>query len=320
MKRYLLGRVLSLIPVMFFISVVVFLVAYLIPGDPTMVLFSAEASEALREAMRIKLGLDKPVHVRYAIWLGNVLRGDLGMSVYGAKSVRELIGDAFPVSLEFLVVSMTIAVAVAIPLAIIAALQRNSFWDVVTRALAFAGGSIPSFWLGIVLIFFVAVRLRLLPATGYVRLSESVAGNLRTIILPAFTLGILYAPGFMRYLRAGLLDTLGEDYIMTARMKGVSEWQILFRHALKNALIPFMTVLGLNAARLIGGTFVIETLFALPGMGRLGVDAILSRDYQVIQGVVLVLSATYVLTTLLVDIICAMLDPRIRLAGREGGA
>lgn len=318
MTRYILFRLLSLVPVMLFISVIVFLIAYLIPGDPTMVLFSSEASEEVREAMRVKLGLDKPVHVRYAIWLGNVLRGDLGTSVYGSKSVRQLIGDALPVSIEFLIISMTIAVGFAIPLAIIAAIRRNSIWDVTTRVLAFAGGSIPSFWLGIVLMFFVSVRLRLLPATGYVRLSESVTGNLRSIILPAFTLGILYAPGFMRYLRAGLLDTLGEDYIITARMKGVGEWWILFRHALKNALIPFTTVLGLNAARLIGGVFVIEELFALPGMGRLGVDAILSRDYQVIQGVVLVLSATFVLTTLLVDLVCAMLDPRVRLAGKGG--
>jgi peptide/nickel transport system permease protein len=317
MRRYLAFRVLSLVPVLFIISIIVFLIAYLLPGDPTDAYVQSDASEAVREALRVRLGLDKPVHVRYGIWLGNVLRGDLGMSAFGEQPVVRLIGNALPVSVEMMVLSQMIAVLVAVPLAIIAAVRRNSVLDVITSILAFAAWSIPSFWLGIVLVYFVSVRLHLLPATGYVRLSQSVTGNLRTIILPGFTLGILNAPGLMRYLRAGLLDALGEDYIMTARMKGVPEWKVLFRHALKNALIPFITVVGLNVARLIGGTFVIEEVWALPGMGRLVVDAILSRDYAVIQGGVLVMAISFVIVNLVVDLLCAMLDPRIRLSRED---
>jgi len=317
MRRYLAFRVLSLVPVLVIISIIVFLVAYLLPGDPTDAYVQSDASEAVREALRVRLGLDKPVHVRYGIWLGDMLRGDLGMSAFGEQPVVRLIGNALPVSVEMMVLSQMIAVLVAVPLAIIAAVRRNSILDMITSILAFVAWSIPSFWLGIVLVYFVSVRLRLLPATGYVRLSQSVTGNLRTIILPAFTLGILNAPGLMRYLRASLLDALGDDYIMTARMKGVPEWKVLFRHALKNALIPFITVVGLNVARLIGGTFVIEQVWALPGMGRLVVGAILSRDYAVIQGGVLVMAISFVIVNLVVDLLCAMLDPRIRLSRED---
>jgi peptide/nickel transport system permease protein len=311
--RYIVRRIAGAVPSLLFITILVFLVTYLIPGDPTMTLLGMEVTDEMREALRVKLGLDKPVHVRYAIWLWNVLHGDLGQSIFGQFKVTWLIGNALPVSFELMLLSITIALVIAIPTAVISAVRKNTWLDVVITLISFVGLSLPSFWLAIMLVYFFAVNLRVLPASGYVRFGEGPLQNLRHMILPSITLGIIYSTGLMRFLRAGLLDVLNEDYVRTARMKGVVEWQVLIRHVLKNALIPFTTVLGLEMAFLLAGTVFIENVFALPGMGRLVVNAILQRDYILVQGVVLTLAVLFVVVNLLIDILYAWLDPRVRL-------
>ncbi len=316
MLRYVAHRLASLIPVLLLISVLVFLVTYLIPGDPTMTLLGMEASAQMRQALRVQLGLDKPVYVRYGIWLWNALHLDLGHSIFGNFKVTWLIGSALPVSFELMALSLTIALLIAVPAAVLAAVNRNTWIDFVVTLGSFAGLSLPSFWLAIMLVYLLAVDHKLLPAAGYVRLGEGPLRNLRHMVLPAFTLGIIYSTGLMRFLRAGLLDVLNEDYVRTARMKGVAEWRVLLRHVLKNAMIPFITVLGLEAASLLGGTVFIESVFALPGMGRLAVNAILQRDYMLVQGVVLVMAILFVTVNFAVDILCAWLDPRLRLGAQ----
>jgi peptide/nickel transport system permease protein len=315
--RYIFYRLLSMIPTLLLISILVFLITALIPGDPTMTLVGMEVTESQRDALRVQLGLDKPVIVRYGIWLINVFKGDLGQSMFGQFKVTYLIGRAMPVSLELMLFTILIALTIAVPAAIISAVKKNTWVDVVVTMGTFAGLSMPAFWLAIMAIYFFAVNLKILPATGYVRLEEEgLWRNLRSMILPSFTLGILYSTGLMRFLRAGLLDVLNEDYIRTARMKGVIEWRVLIRHVLKNALIPFVTVLGLEMAWLLGGSVFIENVFALPGMGRLVLNAILQRDYPLVQGIVLVMAGLFLLINLAVDILYAFLDPRVRMGGK----
>ena len=231
--RYIFYRLMSMIPTLLLISVLVFLITALIPGDPTMTLVGMEVTESQREALRAQLGLDQPLYVRYGIWLLNVFKGDLGQSIFGQFKVTYLIGRAMPVSLELMFFTILIALTIAIPAAFVSAVKKNTWVDVVVTLGTFAGLSLPAFWLAIMAIYFFAVNLRILPATGYVRLDEGLWPNLRSMILPSFTLGILYSTGLMRFLRAGLLDVLNEDYIRTARMKGVVEWRVLFRHVFK---------------------------------------------------------------------------------------
>jgi len=311
--RYILHRLLSAIPVLLAVTLLVFLITFLIPGDPTYTLLGMEVTEDMRQALRVQLGLDRPFHVRYGIWLWNVLHGDLGRSIFGQFKVTYLIGRALPVSLELMALSLTVSLLIAVPAAILSAVKKNTRVDVVVTLAAFTGLSLPAFWLAIMLIYLFAVYLRILPASGFVRVSENLLGNLRTMILPSMTLGIILSTGLMRFLRAGILDVLNEDYVRTARMKGVLERIVLIRHVLKNALIPFITILGLEVGWLLGGSVIIENVFALPGMGRLAMNAILQRDYNLVQGVVLVLAGLFILINLAVDLICAMLDPRIRL-------
>jgi peptide/nickel transport system permease protein len=292
------------------------MITYLIPGDPTLTLLGMEVTEEMRQTLRVQLGLDKPVYVRYAIWLWDVLHGNLGQSIFGQFKVTWLIGNALPVSFELMILAITIALAIAIPAAIISAVRKNTWVDVGITLASFTGLSLPSFWLAIMLIYLFAVNLKVFPATGYVRWGENPLRNLRHMILPSVTLGVIYSTGLMRFLRAGLLDVLNEDYVRTARMKGVAEWRVLTRHVLKNAMIPFITVLGMEMAFLLAGTVFIENVFALPGMGRLVVNAILQRDYVLVQGTVLFIAVLFVVINLLVDILYAWLDPRVRLEGR----
>jgi peptide/nickel transport system permease protein len=314
--RYIVNRLLSMIPTLLLISILVFLITYLIPGDPSLTLLGMEVNEHAREVLRTQLGLDKPVYVRYGLWLLNILRGDLGQSIFGQFKVSYLISRALPVSLELMLLTMMIALIIAIPAAILSAVKKNSSVDMVVTIASFVGLSLPAFWLAIMLIYLFAVNLKLLPASGFVRMDKSVWLNLRSMILPSVTLGIVYSTGLMRFLRAGILDVLNEDYILTARMKGVVEWIVLARHVFKNAMIPFITVLGLEMAWLMGGSVLIENVFALPGMGRLALNAILQRDYMLIQGIALVMALLFLTINLAVDILYAFLDPRVRLAGK----
>jgi peptide/nickel transport system permease protein len=315
--RYIINRLLSMIPTLILISILVFLISYLIPGDPTYTLLGMEVTQEARQAMRVQMGLDKPIYVRYGIWMWDVMHGDLGTSIYGQFKVTYLIGRAIPVSLELMLLTIMLALVIAIPTAVLSAVKKNTWVDMVATLGAFTGLSIPVFWLAIMFIYLFAVHLKWLPATGYVRLGDGLLANLKSMILPTVTLGIVYSTGLMRFLRAGLLDVLNEDYVRTARMKGVIEWRVLMRHVLKNALIPFITVLGLEMAWLMGGSVLIENVFALPGMGRLALNAILQRDYMLVQGIALVMAALFLVINLIVDVLYAFLDPRVRLVGKS---
>jgi peptide/nickel transport system permease protein len=305
-----------MIPTLLLVSMLVFLITYLIPGDPSLTLLGMEVSPEAREAMRVQLGLDQPVHIRYGIWLANVLQGDLGKSIFGQFPVTQLIGRALPVSLQLMLSTIIISLAIAIPAATISAVYKNTWIDTAVTLVTFTGLSLPAFWLAIMFIYVFAVNLQVLPAGGFVRIEQDLLGNLRTMILPSVTLGIVYSTGLTRFLRAGILDVLNEDYVRTARMKGVIEWRVLVRHVLKNAMIPFITVLGLEMAWLLGGSVLIENVFALPGMGRLALNAILQRDYSLVQGIALVMALLFLTINLAVDILYAFLDPRVRLEGR----
>ncbi len=317
MIRYILGRLGGMVLTLLIVSMLVFLITYLIPGDPSLTLLGQEVSDASREALRIQLGLDQPLHIRYGIWLLNVLHGDLGTSIFGQFPVTTLIARALPVSLQLMLMTILIALAIAVPVAMISARNKGTWIDNAVTLGTYAGLSLPSFWLAIMFIYVFAVYLGVLPAGGYVRMQESLWGNLRSMILPSVTLGIIYSTGLSRFLRSGILDVMNEDYVRTARMKGVAEWMVMTRHVLKNALIPFVTVLGLEMGWLLSGTVLIENVFALPGMGRLVLNGILQRDYSLVQGVALVMAALFVLINLAVDLLYAFLDPRVRLGGAK---
>lgn len=311
--RYISLRVLNAIPVVFVITLIVFTVTYLIPGDPAVIMLGREATPEAIEALRERMGLNEPFLVRYGIWLGNVVRGDLGESLISGQPVTQLIRDSLPVTLELSLFSLTVALLIAVPTAILSALKKGSAFDTIATVLAFLGISMPNFWLGIMLIVFFAVRLNWLPAAGYYAFEEGLTKNVGAMVLPSLALGIPMSTQLMRYLRTGVLRTMREDYVTTARMKGVPERQVVVKHIVKNALIPFVTALGFQVGYLLGGTVVIEEVFALPGMGRLAVGAISDRDYQVVQGVVLLVAVLFVLINILVDILYSVLDPRIRL-------
>jgi peptide/nickel transport system permease protein len=315
---YFLIRLLSLFPVLAFISLIVFIVTYLIPGDPAATMLGIDATEEQISAVRESMGLDAPVHVRYWLWLERVFHGDLGISYVSKQPVALLIKRALPVTLQLMVLSTAVALLISVPAALISAVKKGSKTDAVVTVGALTGISTPAFWLGILLIYLFSVRLRILPATGYVPLEEGIIANLRSMFLPAVTQGAIMAAPLMRYLRSSLLRVMGEDYILTARMKGVRPNVILVRYVLKNALIPFITILGLSVAQMVGGTIIIEEVFALPGIGRLALSAVLNRDYSVVQAVVLVMATAFVLINLAVDMLYGLIDPRIRINTRAG--
>lgn len=313
MTRYLLLRLLSVVPTLFGISVLVFGVTYLIPGDPALIIAGNDAPPEVVEAIRERWGLNQPVCVRYGAWLANVLRGNLGESYFSHQTVLQLIGNALPVTVELALVSMAIAVAIAIPTGVVSAVKAGSWLDLAAAGIAFAGLSIPGFWLGIMLMYLFAVHLQLFPAGGYTPLSAGLLPNLASMVLPAIALGTFASTQLMRYLRASLLDVLHADHVRTARAKGLSGRLVLVRHTLRNALIPFTTVLGVQVGYILGGTIITESVFALPGIGRLVLSAVLNRDYQVATGIILLIAASFVVINLAVDLLYPVLDPRIGL-------
>ena len=318
MARYLIWRGLSVIPTLLGITILVFLVTYFIPGDPAQVLAGAEAPPEAVAGLRHQWGLDQPIYVRYGVWMANIARGNLGESYFSHQTVLRLVGRAFPVTFELAMLSLLVAVLIAVPSGIISAVRPSSSFDLGATAASFVGLSIPGFWLGIMLIYLFAVQLRWLPAGGFTPLSQGMIANLRSMILPAIALGTFASTQLMRYLRAGMLDVLNADYIRTARAKGLTAAMVLFRHAVRNALIPFMTVLGVQMGYLLGGTVITESVFALPGVGRLVLNAILNRDYQVAIGIILLIAAAFVMVNLIVDLLYPVLDPRIRLGQAAG--
>jgi peptide/nickel transport system permease protein len=315
LTRYLAFRLVSVVPTLFGISILVFGITYLIPGDPALIMAGSEATPEVVAGLRRQWGLDQPVYIRYLAWLGNILRGNLGDSYFSRQTVLQLVGNALPVTLELAILSLVVAVLIAIPTGIISAVKAGSWFDLGAAALGFVGLSIPGFWLGIMLIYVFAVYLQQLPAGGFTPLSAGLVPNLQSMILPAIALGTFSSTQLMRYLRASLLDVLHADHIRTARAKGLGERAVLIRHALRNALISFTTVLGVQMGYLLGGTVITESVFALPGMGRLVLTAILNRDYQVATGIILLIATAFVLINLLVDLLYPVLDPRVRLGG-----
>lgn len=312
MKQYLLKRLLCLVPVMLGVSIITFALINLAPGDPAELMLRSEGVEPTREAveaLRRELGLNAPVHVRYARWLWNTLHFDLGKSYRTARPVTGEILDRFPATLELTVAALVFVILFAVPAGILSSLYRNALIDHLSRMLALLGASLPGFWLGLLLIYFFSVKLGILPVMG--------RGSLKHLVLPAVTLGLAMAAVYARLLRASMLEVLGQDFIKVARAKGLQEKWVIGRHALKNAILPAVTIFGMSFGNLLGGAVIIETIFAWPGIGKFAVDSIFNRDYPVIQGYALFMAMIFVLANLLVDISYRLLDPRIRLERRS---
>lgn len=305
-------RLIATIPVMAIVAIIVFSLLYLTPGDPAAVLAGEQATAADIERLRITLGLDQPYLVRFGQWIGGVLQGDLGTSIFSRRPVMELIVQRLEPTVALTLASLLIAVIIAIPLGVIAAWRSGGIVDRVAMSFAVLGFSIPVFVLSYLLIALVSVKLQLLPVQGYVPIAYGIGPFARHLILPALSLGIINAALIARITRTTMLEVLNQDYIRAARAKGLSVSRVLIRHALKNAAVPIVTVIGISFALLISGVVVTETVFNIPGLGRLTVDAILRRDYPVIQGVILVFSAAYVVVNLLVDLSYGLFDPRIK--------
>ena len=316
MLRFLMQRLLALIPVLFIVAVIVFLILRLTPGDPAAVIAGNNATNEDIDRIREQLGLTKPVLTQFMIWLGNVVQGDLGYSFYLNKPVTELIAQRIEPTLSLAAGTMVLAVLVAVPLGTLAAWRMGGWLDRILSGFAVAGFSVPVFVVGYVLIYVFAIELQWLPVQGYRRLfgesSQGVGPWAAQLVLPWCTLATIYVALIARVTRASVSEALTEDYIRTARAKGITEQMVLLRHALANAAVPIVTVIGIGIALLIGGVVVTETVYSIPGLGSLTVDAVLNRDFPVIQGVVLFFSLLYVLINLLVDLSYLWLDPRIR--------
>jgi peptide/nickel transport system permease protein len=308
---YSARRILQAIPVMILVATAVFLLLHLTPGDPTEILLGPEATPERAAELRRDLGLDKPIPVQWALWFGHVIRGDLGESIFLGRPVTQAIRERAEPTLMLTLVSLVVSVLLGLGLGVLAAVRRGSWVDLCATVVALAGISMPTFWIGLNLILVFAVILGVLPVAGYQPLSAGLWENLRYLILPALTLGFYDAALLARMTRSMMLGVLSESYVRTARSIGVPEWRVVLRHALRNALIPLLTVMGLTLAGLIGGALITETVFNIPGVGRLLIQAVLRRDYQLVQGIVLVIAGAYVGINLLVDILYSVLDPRV---------
>ena len=312
MSRYILQRVLGMLAVMFVVVTIVFVIVRVAPGDPAAVMLGPEATAQDIAALRARLGLDRPLAVQYLLFLGQLARGDLGESIFLNRPVLSALADRAEPTFFLTLFAIAIASAIAIPVGVLSAYRRGSIFDQAATTAAMLFASIPSFWLGLLLIQFFAVRLGLFPVSGYGGPGASFATRMLHLVLPATALGIVSSSLILRFTRASMLDVLNDDYVRTARSKGMSEVRVVMKHAFKNALIPVLTVLGLTAALLISGAVVTETVFGLPGIGSLVVSAVLRRDYPVIQGALLVIAALYVLINFLIDMTYLAIDPRVR--------
>lgn len=312
MLGYILRRVLAVIPVMAIVAVFVFLLLRLTPGDPAAIIAGDAATPAQLERIRETLGLADPIHVQFVTWMGQLLQGDLGTSIISNQPVTRLIGQRIWPTLQIGTLTIILSVLIAVPLGVLAAWRHRSFADTAVMAFSVLGFSIPVFVIGYLFIKLFAIDLRWLPVQGYTPPSQDLQAFLARAVLPCLTLATIYVALIARMTRASMLEVLGEDYVRTARAKGVSERLVLFRHALRNAAVPILTIVGTGFALLISGVVVTESVFNIPGIGRLTVDAILARDYPVIQAMILLTSALYVFVNLLIDISYTIFDPRIR--------
>jgi peptide/nickel transport system permease protein len=312
MFKYILKRLGMVFPVVIGISIIVFLLVSLVPGDAVDIMLGTNTSPETAQELRKNLGLDKPIHIRYFNWITGVLQGDFGESVRTGKPVIEAFFARLPATLQLAFFSMIISLSIGIPIGVMSALKRNSIFSHVSSVISLLGISIPSFWLGTMLILFLSLKLKLLPPGGYVPFSEDPIGNLKLMIVPSFTLGTAMAAVVMRMTRSAMLEVIGQDYMKTAQAKGVTKRLYRYKHAFKNAFIPVLTVIGIQTGYLLGGAVIIEEVFALPGVGRLALQAIYQRDYPLVQVTVLMFAVGFVLINLIVDIIYAYIDPRIR--------
>ena len=313
MTAYLLRRVAIIVPTLLFASILIFGLQQLLPGDPAMVLAGEERDPTVIAHLRETMHLDRPFPVRYAYWLRGVLHGDLGESLRMQQPVRALIADKLPVTLELAAIAIVIALVIGIPAGVVSAVRRGSGWDYAANVVALWGLSTPNFWLGIMLILLFSVTLGWLPASGYVSPFENLRANLAAMILPAFVLGNAIAAVLMRHTRSAMLQVLSSDYVRTARAKGVRERDVILKHALRNALIPIITLGALEFGTLLSGAVLTEQVFTIPGFGKLIVDAVFNRDYAVVQGVVLFTATAYILLNLIADVLYAVANPRMRV-------
>jgi peptide/nickel transport system permease protein len=293
---------------------VAFFLIRLVPGDPAVALLGLEADETAIAAMRTKLALDQPLPVQYLHWLGNILTGDFGRSIQGGREVLPLLLGALGPTALLACAALVVSLLIAIPAGIVAATRRNSAADYAASFIALCGLSLPSFWLGVLLILTFSIAIPILPASGYVSPLKDLGGHLTHLVLPAVTLGTALAAATMRMTRATMLEVLRADYVRTARAKGLPRSRVVWGHALSNARIPIVTLIGIQLGQLLGGVVITETVFSWPGIGKLTVDAIFARDYPVVQGAVLITATLFVLINLLTDFIYTLLDPRVRLA------
>ncbi len=315
MFRYLLRRLIAAVPTLIGVSILIFLAIRLVPGDAITATLGTEAgmlSPEQRESLRSYYGLDRPIVEQYVYWIGEALHGNLGLSIRQGKPVLDLIIDRFPLTLELAVMAVCIALVVGIPLGLLSAIRHNTIIDLIARLFALVGLSMPSFLVGTLIIFVLSVVFHTLPNAGnYVSFNEDPSRNLQQLFFPAITLGFAFSASVMRMTRSSMLEVLSEDYVRTARSKGLPESLVIVRHALRNALIPVVTLIGIEMGYLLGGTFIVEQLFALPGLGRLVVNAISQREYALVQGAVLFIALNFVIINLIVDFIYSVIDPRI---------
>lgn len=317
MGKYLLGRFIATLPVLFGVSLFTFMLVRLVPGDPIQIMLGPDVLGNAREEITRLYGLDRPWPVQYAEWLGNVVRGDLGMSLRTGTPITESIWQRLPATLELTLLAIIIGLVIGMPLAILAAQNRGRLADGLLSAFVLIGISMPGFWLATLLVLLFSLYLGWLPPIGYISPLENPAENLRRMILPAISLGVAFGATTMRFTRSSLLEVFNQEYVRTARAKGLNEKLVVYRHALKNALIPVVTVTGIQIGRLLGGTVIIEQIFALPGIGRYVFDAISMRDYPVIQGTVMFFTIVFVVINLTVDLLYGVIDPRIKFAGSD---
>jgi peptide/nickel transport system permease protein len=311
MARYALRRILSVIPVMFLVSILVFGLIHLVPGDPVMVMLGTAAEKPQIEALRAKLGLDKPILVQYGHWIGGVLQGDLGRSIVHGEPVMELILKRMPITMSVAAAAMLVSLCFSVPAGIIAALRHNTYTDYLFMGLVIVAVSVPSFWLALLMILLFSVKLHLLPTVGFVSVFVDFTRGVQYLILPALSLAFILSAIVARMTRSSMLEVLREDYIVTALAKGTPRRFIVLKHALKNAFAPVLTIIGFQVGFLLGGTVVIEDIYSIPGIGKLVFSAITNRDYPVVQGCILMVTTIYVLVNAAVDLAYAYFDPRV---------
>ena len=312
MTEFLIKRIATIIPTLIFVSMLIFGLQQLLPGDPAKILAGEEQDPSVIAHLREKLHLDEPLPLRYAYWVGGALKGDLGESVRNQQPVLELVLQKLPVTVQLATMAMFIALVIGIPSGIVSAVGRGTWWDTVANVFALWGISTPNFWLGILLILLFSVQLGWLPASGYVSPFEDLGANLAAMIMPAFVLGNAIAAVLMRHTRSAMLQVMSADYVRTARAKGLSERVVVLRHALRNALVPIITLGALELGTLLSGAVLTEQVFTIPGFGKLIVDSVFNRDYAVVQGVVLVTATTYIVLNLLADLAYFAVNPRLR--------